>query len=142
MPDAHAHDGFEVPAEFAGPAGAEGGRVVGRLVGAAFDGCQSCQAVLLGQMAGDAGATARLVELACLMIDGMAGGLPANLTDPAVPGLASAEFRQLAAAGADGANQRMYALAGEMTRSQRRAAADSAVDILTGALAMGGGGDG
>lgn len=131
------HDhAFEVPDGFRPPDGRRDidHELLGQFTGAAFDGCQECQAVLLGRMAGDPAVTARLVELACVAINEAVGGLPPSLTAPG-PGLAAAEFRRLAAAGADGNNDAMFALAETMTRAERRAAMETAADLVVGFLA-------
>lgn len=106
-------------------------------VGAAFDGCTSCQDPALTLLVEDAATTARLVELACMFTDQAAGGLPASLTDDGVEGPASPEFRRLARTGADGANDAMFVECQKMIAEQRRAAANSAADIIVGHLAMG-----
>jgi hypothetical protein len=127
-----------MPAGYADPAG----RVVdhellGQFVGAAFDGCTSCQDALLTLMVEDAATTARLVELACVATQAMLGGLPASLTQDGASGLASPEFRRLARAGLDGANDAMWRCCEQMTTSQRRAAANTAADTLIGNLSLG-----
>lgn len=134
----HDHGGFEVPAGYADPAGRPVDHaLLGQFVGAAFDGCTSCQDALLTLLTEDAPTTARLVELACVATHAALGGLPANMTTPGVPGLCSPEFRTLAAAGADGNNAAMFAACEQMTAGQRREAANSAADIVVGNLATG-----
>lgn len=134
-PSEHAHEGFEVPDDYTDP----GGRnvdyeLLGQLTGAAFDGCTTCQEPLITQLAEDANTSARLVELACISIHEMFGGLPASLTEENVPGLASLEFRQLARAGLDGENEAMWRECAAMTPAQRREAVDSALDLMAGSL--------
>jgi hypothetical protein len=131
------HDhAFEVPDGFRDPEGRDiDNQLLGQFAGAAFDGCQECQAVLMGRMAGDPAVTARLVELACVAINEAVGGLPPSLTDPGAVGLAAPEFRRLAAAGAGGNNDAMFALAETMTCDERRAAMETAADLVTGFLA-------
>lgn len=132
----HGHEGFDVP--FDDPLGRPVDRkLLGDFVGAAFDGCASCQDALLTLMVDDAATVTRLVELACLASAEAFGGLPPKLTDPDVPGLAAPEFREMARAGAGGQNTRMLALCEQMTPAQRRAAANTAADLLAGLL-MGG----
>lgn len=130
------HHAFEVPDGFRDPGGRDiDNELLGQFTGAAFDGCPECQAVLLGRMAGDPAVTARLVELACVAINQAVGGLPPSLTDPGAVGLAAPEFRRLAAAGTDGNNDAMFALAETMTRAERRAAMETAADLVVGFLA-------
>lgn len=134
----HDHGGFEVPADYTDPAGRPVDHaLLGQFVGAAFDGCTSCQDALLTLLTEDAPTTARLVELACVVTHAALGGLPANMTTPGVPGLCSPEFRTLAAAGVDGNNAAMFAACERMTAGQRREAANSAADIVVGHLATG-----
>ncbi len=138
MPDAHRHAGFELPAGYADPAGRPVDHaLLGDLVGAAFDGCRSCQAVLLPRLAADPATTARLVELACVAVQSTLGGLPAGLIRDDLPGLASPAFRRLARAGLDGANDAMFRVCARMPVAERAAAADSAADLLIGQLAIG-----
>ena len=128
----HEHAGFDVPAG-SDPLGRPvDGPLLGAFIGAAFDGCTSCQNAHLTIMVQDAPTTARLVELACIGVHQAMGGLPANLTDADEPGTASREFRVLAAAGADGGNAEMWARCAEMTPAERRAAANTAADLLVG----------
>jgi len=114
------------------------GQLLGELAGACLDGCQPCQEALLSRLTGDAATTARLVELACIATSHVLGGIPASMTRQRAPGLASPEFRRLAAAGADGNNDAMFALCAQMTPAQRREAAETAAEILTGHLVAGG----
>jgi hypothetical protein len=135
-PDAHRHEDFEIPTDFADP----GGRPVdhallGQLVGTAFDGCTTCQDPLLTLLVEDPATTARLVELACVATHSVLGGLPASMTDDDVPGQTAPEFRRLARAGLDGANDTMFVACGELPTAGRRAAANTALDILIGHLA-------
>jgi hypothetical protein len=135
----HQHAGFELPAGYVDPeARPVDHELLGRLVGAAFDGCGPCQDALLDRMAQDPVTTARLVELACVATQGALGGLPASLTHDDVPGLAGPEFRRLARAGLDGANAELFRACEQLTAAERRAAADSAADLLVGLLATGG----
>jgi hypothetical protein len=138
MPE-HQHAGFEMPAGYIDPeARPVDHELLGRFVGAAFDGCAPSQDALLARMAQDPVTTARLVELACVATLGALGGLPASLTQDDVPGLAGPEFRRLARAGLDGANAELFRACEQMTAAERRAAADSAADLLVGLLATGG----
>jgi hypothetical protein len=137
----HSHAGFEIPASLGGPLGRPIDHVLlGRFVGAAFDGCMSCQDPLLTLMIEDPATTARLVELACVTTNAVLGGLPAGLTDEHAPGIAAPEFRRLARAGLDGNNDAMSTACANMTGTERRAAANTAADILIGHLAVGPGG--
>lgn len=129
------HDhAFEVPDGFRDPMGRDiDHKLLGQFTGAAFDGCQECQAVLMDRIAGDPAVTARLVELACMAVDQVVGGLPPSLTGQG-QGLAAAEFQWLAAAGADGNNDAMFTLAETMTTAERRAAMETAANLLVGFL--------
>jgi hypothetical protein len=110
------------------------------LVGAAIDGCTACQPPLLDQIAEDPTTTARLVSLACIATaDALGGGLPDSLLDVDAPGLASQEFRRLALSGVDQVTEtatatKMLAVADGMTPVERRAAADSALDLIAGLI--------
>jgi hypothetical protein len=133
MSTSHAHEGFEIP--YDDPAGRPvDHKLLSQFTGAAFDGCTSCQDALLTLIVEDAATTGRLVELACVATSAALGGLPAALTDPDARGLAAPEFRHLARAGLDGANDQMFAQCAQMTSAQRRAAANTAADILIGHL--------
>lgn len=114
--------------------------LLGRLMGAAFDGCRACQEPLLVALVEDWGTAARMVELACVAVAAQFGGIPSVMTDPDADGPTSLEFRQLAAAGTDGRNEAMWRACEVMTPKQRRAAVDTAVDIMTGTLMMAGAG--
>ncbi|PJN36701.1 hypothetical protein CG747_32815 [Streptomyces sp. CB02959] len=106
------------------------------LTGAAFEGCMSCQDVLLTLLVEDAVTTARLVELACGAIIDLEGDLPASQIDPDVPGKASPEFRRLARAGLGKSTDGMYRECGQMSSPERRAAANTALDTLVGYAAL------
>jgi hypothetical protein len=108
--------------------------LLGRFVSAAVDGCGPCQRTLLDEMVADPVTTVRLVELACVAVQDTMGGLPANLLHPGRPGLASPEFRHLARAGAGNTNQRMAEVCQRMSPAGRRAAAETAADLLIGNL--------
>ena len=69
--------------------------ILGAVVGAAVDGCFACQLVLMNDLVTDSVTTARLVELACISLDRVFGGLPASALDDREPGPASLEFRQI-----------------------------------------------
>ncbi|HJP80568.1 MAG TPA: transposase [Pseudonocardiaceae bacterium] len=131
----HQHEGFEIPDDFRDPAGRPVDHdLLGRFVGAGFDGCTSCQDALLTLMVEDAATTARLVELACVITHKKLGGLPACMTEPDVPGMASPEFRALARAGTDDRNHEMFAACERMSVAERRAAANTAADMVIGQL--------
>ena len=134
--DAHAHEPFDVPAGFTDPLGRPVAHdLLGRVIAAAFDGCTSCQTPLLDRLTQDPVTTLRLVELACVATHSALGGLPDSLLDPTVPGMASVEFRLLASSGVEGHNDAMLTTTTGMTPAQRRAAAETALDILIGHLA-------
>ncbi|TQM01681.1 hypothetical protein [Pseudonocardia kunmingensis] len=130
----HAHAGFDVPAG-SDPLGRPvDGSLLGKFIGAAFDGCTSCQDAHLTILVQDAPTTARLVELACVGVQQAMGGLPANLTDLASSDPSSREFRLLVAAGLHEGNDVMWARCAEMAPVERRAAANTAADLLVGLM--------
>lgn len=138
-PSAHAHEGFEIPDDFQDPGGRPvDHKMLGELIGAAYDGCTSCQDLLLTLLVEDPTTTARLVELACVSAHGMFGGLPASMTEEGVPGTSSPEFRRMARAGLDGENAAMFQVCEQMSPTERRAAANTALDTVIGQIAMGG----
>jgi hypothetical protein len=142
----HHHDGFPVPDEpgdrFANVGRTIDGALLGALVGAAFDSCQPCQAELLDRIAGEPLTLARLVELAAVAIAGeLAGGVPSHMTteDDSASTL-TAGFRAIVRAGTDRPAEdhaAMYAEALALPVAERRAAAEDALDLLLGLLAMG-----
>lgn len=140
QPTSHQHDDLAPPAGFHDPAGRPvDHHLLGQLMGAAFDGCVTCQDPLLTLLCEDSVSTARLVELACVATQMMFGGLPPNMVDESVPGMPSREFRRLASLGADSddeAHTAMFDACTAMTTTERRSAANTAVDLLVGHLAM------
>lgn len=135
--DHHHHEGFELPPGYTDPQGRPVNHdLLSQFVGAAFDGCTSCQDPLLTLLTEDPTTTARLVELACLSIHDAFGGLPASMTDPGAPGPSSPEFRQLARTGLDGANDALMRECENFTPTQRRAAANTAADTVIGQLPL------
>jgi hypothetical protein len=108
--------------------------MLARLIGAAFEGCASCQDPLMTLLVPDAPSVARLVELACVATYSLFGFLPANMTDPDVPGRSGPAFRKLAAAGADGENAALFELCEQMDPRARREATNDALEILVGHL--------
>ncbi|MET8428715.1 hypothetical protein [Nocardia sp. NPDC004860] len=110
--------------------------MLGRFVGAAVDGCGSCQDAQLKLMVEDPATTARLVELACVSTYSLMGGLPVEMIDLDAPGVASSEFRRLARVGLGGANTVMWTECEAMDTTQRRAALETAADILIGQLSV------
>jgi hypothetical protein len=139
--DPHAHDDFAVPADTPDPSGRPVDYpLLGKVVGAAMDGCASCQAGLLPLLGEDAVTTARLVEIACGVVHGTLGGLPDMMLEPGdAPGQVAPEFRCLARAGLDGANDALYTTAGQLTPGQRGKAVSEALDLLVGHLSLSGG---
>lgn len=133
MTTEHDHSGFEETDPDG--RGVDTATVSG-LVGAAFDGCDWCQARHLGVLAGDAVSTARLVELACMLTVELVGGVPATMYDDDTPGVSSPAFRMLVRTGKDGANNAMYALAQRMPPERRREAAETALDTIVGHLTV------
>lgn len=83
----------------------------------------------------DSVTTARLVELACISLDRVFGGLPASALDDHEPGPASLKFRRLARAGLYDAGA-VYRGCELMTLAERREAAYTAVDSLVLAIDM------
>lgn len=82
----------------------------------------------------DSVTTARLVELACISLDRVSGGLPASALGDREPGHASLEFRRLARACTTVA--RCTGSGAPMTHDERREAACTAVDSLVAAIDM------
>lgn len=116
----HDHE-FPVPEGYVDPLGRPvDAALLGRFIGAAFDGCTTCQDAELTLVVADPATCARLIELACVTVDSQLGGLPASMTDPAAPGVASPEFRELARAGLDGANSAMFDACAAMRPTARR----------------------
>lgn len=131
----HTHPGFEIPDDLGDPLERPVDHtLLGQFVGAAYDGCPSCQDALLTLVIDDTATTARIVELACVATHSALGGLPASLTEDNTPGPATPEFRRLARAGLDGANTAMFDQCAQMSPTQRRNAANTAADILIGHL--------
>lgn len=134
----HDHGGFETPGDArSDPMGPVDHDLLGKVVGAAFDGCTSCQGPLLTLLVEDANTTARLVGMACIAMDSLLGGLPGSLLDQDAPGLAALEFRTLASAGVTGGPEAMWQACADMAPEGRRAAVNSALDLLIGHLSVG-----
>lgn len=110
--------------------------LLSRLVNAAFDMCRACQDDFVTRISLDGPSTARLVELACVAINEVWGGLPPDFTQDDAESMASPEFRRLARVGSDGHNDAMYAECGKMTPAERKAAIESSTAILAGGHAM------
>lgn len=129
----HAHGAGLLP-----PPDAHGRPVDGRLLaeylGAVIQACNSCQDVHLTLLIEDPATTARLIELACVSMRKLAGGLTPDLLDDAVPGPASPEFRRLARIGSNRNNDQMWAECETMSPTERRAALNTAADLLAGYL--------
>lgn len=134
-PDSEAHDHqFEsVPDPWGRPVN---GKLLGKLVGAAFDGCMICQDPLIQETAADPDTTARLVEVACIAVNATLGGLPHALVDESAAGIASKPFRLLARAGIDGANDRMWQTCRDMPESNRLEAIGTALNLIIGHLGV------
>ncbi|MGI5223250.1 hypothetical protein [Nocardia sp. CA-290969] len=112
--------------------------VIAECLGAGLDGCPVCGQQALEALITNAAATARLVEIACVAIGEMFGGIPAYLYDDNVGGPASATFRRLARLGVDGKIDQMFSTVEDMTLDERRQAADTAMDITIGRLVLAG----
>ncbi len=140
----HNHIGMAVPDEAGDRFGAVGQRVNGQalaaLAGAAIDGCVPCQNAALEVVQGDPLTLTRLVELSAIAVMGLAGGLPGVMTTGVDAGSPlSRSFRAMLRAGVDTDDHGpMYQLAVEMSVEERRQASEDALDMLTGALMMGG----
>src|SRR5918998_223019 len=131
----HEHAPFEVSAHPADGSGRPVDReLLGRFIGAGFDGCARCRNALLALMAEDAATTVRLVELACVAIHHAFAGLPLSVVDSQAPGPGAAAFRCVVHAGLGGAHAAMLRECDRMTPGQRRAAAETAADLLIGEL--------
>jgi len=107
-------------------------RLLSRLINAAFDMCQACQDDLVTRISLDGPSTAGLVELACVAVNEVWGGLPPDFTQDDRESMASPEFRRLARTGSDGHNDAMFAECGKMTPTERKAAIESSAAILAG----------
>lgn len=150
MSASHGHYTFGMPDGYQDPLGREGidYSAIHRAMSACYDGCQPCEEQLLAQIMQDAPTAARLVEIACVTmqrvtgrklspaVQGLFGGLPTNLYKPDVAGEASQPFRQLARAGLGGHTDRMWAECEQMSPDDRRAAIDTALDLLIGYLSV------
>jgi hypothetical protein len=112
------------------------GQLLAEYLGAVIQACNSCQDVHLTLMIEDPATTARLIELACVSMKKLVGGLTPDLMDDAVPGPASPEFRRLARIGSNRNNARMWAECEAMSPAERRAAVNTAADLLAGYLKM------
>lgn len=133
----HNHDTLLIPPELEDPDGRPvDHELLGRLLGACFDTCTACADPLMDRCVADVATCARLVELACLSVAEVIGGVPAILTNKDAPGPASPEFRELADAGAEGNNKAMWQLCGQMIPEQRRAALDTALNLLTASIRL------
>ncbi|MFJ1756546.1 hypothetical protein [Kitasatospora sp. NPDC088134] len=115
-------------------AGAPGGdpadQQIMEILGAAYHGCASCQDAQLTLLTASAPATARLVLLTLELTAQQLGLVPANLTVDALPGRAALPFRLLARTSPDPAL--MLRTSERLLPGARRAAANTAVDILVG----------
>jgi hypothetical protein len=116
------------------------GGLLADLIGAALDGCTTCQDPLLTLLAEDPVTTARMVSVACIAVaEVTGGGLPSSLLNPDTPGFASQEFRKIANAGVNQDTEdltaaKMLGVIVPMTPTERRAAANSALDLIAGSL--------
>ncbi|MFD8386153.1 hypothetical protein ACFV2X_47935 [Streptomyces sp. NPDC059679] len=134
--EAHAHRGWSLD-DAPQPGGWQAdSKLFEDVTGAAFEGCASCQDAALTLLVEDAVTTARLVELACGAIINVEGDMPASQVDPDAPGGASPEFRRLARAGLGKTTDGMYRECAQMNATERRAAANTALDTLVGYAAM------
>jgi hypothetical protein len=135
----HNHgDGFEIDTEtFAGyPVD---GKILAELIGSALEGCTSCQDPLLTLLVEDVTTTARLVSVACVAVHEKLGGLPSSLLDHDPTGVTASEFQRVARVGVDVDDEdllasRMWCEVHDMTPKERRAAANTAIDLLAGLL--------
>ncbi|GAA2100412.1 hypothetical protein GCM10009801_72910 [Streptomyces albiaxialis] len=134
--ETHDHHGWSLDAVPQPGGWAPDSKLFEDVTGAAFEGCVSCQDAALTLLVEDAVTTARLVELACGVIIGLEGDMPPSQVDPDAPGNSSPEFRRLARAGLGKTTDGMYHECEQMTPSERRAAANTALDTLVGFAAM------
>lgn len=109
--------------------------LIRRFIGAAYDGCPTCQDAELTLVVSDPATCARLVELACVAAEAVFGFIPKNMTDPTEAGQATPAFRELARIGCNGGNAAMFDACAAMSPTARRAAANSATDTLLGIIA-------
>lgn len=128
----HEHPAFAIPADGSGHS--IDGELLGRFVGAGFDGCAGCRNALLTPLADDPATTVRLVEMACVAIHHPFAALPLSVVEAEAPGPAAAAFRCLVHAGTGAARAAMLGECERMTHDQRRAAATTAVDLLIAQL--------
>lgn len=111
------------------------GGLLAELMGASLDGCTTCQDILITLTTQDAATTTRLVELACVAVQTVLGGLPPNLTgDAADDGVTAPAFQLLARTGIDGENDEMWRTCTQMIPEQRREAVNTALNLLSGLL--------
>ncbi|WP_030237528.1 hypothetical protein [Streptomyces sp. NRRL S-350] len=103
---------------------------IAELLGAAYEGCTSCQDGQLTLITTSASATARLVLLALELTVQRLGLVPSELTVDAVPGRAALPFRRLARTSPDPAQ--MLRTCEGLLPGPRRAAANTAIDIAVG----------
>lgn len=135
------HTGFDVSTEsgemFGVPDLQINGPVMGKLIASAYDRCQPCQARYLDAICRDPLTTARIVSLAAVTIQGMAGGLTDGMTtEDDSASTFTAPFRAIVRAGIDveGPQRDMYDAAAAMSDAERRQAADDALDLIAGAV--------
>lgn len=129
-----AHEPFECPPDpERRPVNLE---LLGALMGAALEfpsGCLPCQAKHLDDLAADGPTTARLAEIALMMISEAFGGIPSNTARVSVDG-GDAEFARMVAAGLEGQGAAVFELAEGMPPAERRRAASTALDTVVGFL--------
>jgi hypothetical protein len=133
MASTHDHQAPGFPEDADEPGAPSGDTaLMGRFLAAAFAECASCQDVHAIAIAADPVTTVLLVVTACALIDGVIGGLPRALTDGDAPGVASLPFRRLARAGTGGPVGAMLAASRAMSPADRRAAIETAADLVIG----------
>lgn len=135
-PDNHSHMLFQLDVPDDSQSVSIDYRLLSRLVNVAFDMCHACQDDLVTRISLDGPSTARLVELACVAINEVWGGIPPDFTQDDEESMASPEFRLLARTGSGGHNDAMYAECRKMTPAERKAAIESSAAILAGGHAM------
>lgn len=138
-PTTHDHV-FDFPralaAQFA-PFGAVDTDLLGRLVAAGYYGCPPCQAPLLERIGHLPVTVGTLAGLSVALVTDRLGGLPANLYDPLAQGVSSTEYRQVIAAGLDGAESGVVAAVQTLTPQRRRRVAEDALELTVGFLVVG-----
>jgi hypothetical protein len=143
----HRHEGFDVLPESItglGPAGHTAKvdtDLIGRLVGAAYDGCTKCMETGLDQLMTDPPTTARLVELACRALRSLLDDLPSHVVEATVPGPDTPEL-WCVVTGFRPNRGSLHETVAQMDDAARRSTAATALDVIVNDLTSGGALDG